>query len=97
MSRLPQMIMSETGSQIEDVTVSIGSTSHRLPSSSGGTACAHFRKIPKTFLLVFNVATLRPPELLEFLPEPRDPGLGSMIALGKAHQHTNAPHALWLL
>jgi hypothetical protein len=45
-----------------------------------------------------DVAALRPPELLEFLPERRDGRPCFRGVLGKvAHQHPDAPHALVLL
>ena len=45
-----------------------------------------------------DVAALRPPELLEFLPERRDDRPCFRDVLGKvAHQHPDAPHALVLL
>src|SRR4029453_16669878 len=44
-----------------------------------------------------GVAALRPPELLESLPECRDHSLCLRVVLGKAHQHTNAPHPVRLL
>src|SRR6266852_261200 len=45
-----------------------------------------------------SAAALRPPELLESLPERRDDRLSFRAALGKVpHQHPDAPHALVLL
>ena len=44
-----------------------------------------------------DVAALRPPELLESLPERRDAGLCFRVALGKRHQHADPPHPLGLL
>ena len=44
-----------------------------------------------------DVAALRPPELLESLPERRDVGLCFRVALGIAHQHADPPHPLALL
>ena len=44
-----------------------------------------------------DVAALRPPELLESLPERRDPGLSFPVALGKRHQHADPPHPVGLL
>jgi hypothetical protein len=40
---------------------------------------------------------LRPPELLETIPERREPGLRVRVALSISHQHANAPHPLGLL
>src|SRR5262249_3455257 len=40
---------------------------------------------------------LRPPDLLQLVPERRDPGLPFIVALGVAHQHADASHALGLL
>ena len=44
-----------------------------------------------------DVAALRPPELLESLPERRDAGLSFRVALGIGHQHADPPHAIGLL
>ena len=44
-----------------------------------------------------DVAALRPPKLLESLPECGDEGLPFPVALGKPHQHTDPPHTVGLL
>ena len=44
-----------------------------------------------------NVAALRPPKLLESLPECGDEGLSFPVALGKPHQHTDPSHTVGLL
>src|SRR5262249_31508242 len=44
-----------------------------------------------------DVAALRPPELPESLPECGDEGLSFPVALGKRHQHADAPHPFALL
>ena len=44
-----------------------------------------------------GVAALRPPELLEPVPERRNMGLCFQVALGMAHQYTDPPHPLALL
>ena len=44
-----------------------------------------------------NVAALRPPELLESVPECRDIALCLRVAFGKAHQHTDPPDGVGLL
>ena len=44
-----------------------------------------------------DVVALRPPELLESLPECGDEGLSFPVALGKPHQHTDPPHTVGLL
>jgi hypothetical protein len=41
-----------------------------------------------------QVAILGPPKFLESLPECGDEGLSFPVALGIAHEHANAPHAL---
>src|SRR5262249_60067426 len=44
-----------------------------------------------------DVSAFRPPELPEFLPKRRDPGLRFMVALGEGHQDTYPPYPLGLL
>src|SRR5262249_10783966 len=44
-----------------------------------------------------DIAVLSPPEPLQLLPERGHPGLEFLIAFGKAKQHANAAHPLWLL
>ena len=44
-----------------------------------------------------DVVTLGPPELCEFFPKPRCPGLCFRIVLGKRHQDTDMADALGLL
>jgi hypothetical protein len=44
-----------------------------------------------------DVAVLRPPELLKFLPECREERRSFQVVLGIAHQHADAPHPLGLL
>jgi len=44
-----------------------------------------------------DVATVRPPEILESLPEGRQLRLYFRSALGDRHQHANSPYSLGLL
>jgi hypothetical protein len=44
-----------------------------------------------------DVVTLGPPELSEFFPKPRGPGLRFRIVLGKGHKDTDMADALGLL
>ena len=44
-----------------------------------------------------DVAAVRPPELLESLPECGDVGLSFRVTLGIAHQHADPPHPVGLL
>ena len=44
-----------------------------------------------------DVAALRPPELLESVPERGDEGLPLRVALGIRHQHADVPHPLQVL
>ena len=44
-----------------------------------------------------DIATLRPPELLEFITECGDKGLSLPVVLGIPDKHADPPHPLWLL
>jgi len=41
-----------------------------------------------------DVHVLRPPELLQSVPERRDPGLRFLVTLSIGHQHADRPHLL---
>jgi hypothetical protein len=47
--------------------------------------------------LDLGVTVIRPPKLLESVPERRDMGLCFQVVLGIAHQHTDPPHSVQLL